>query len=167
MKTVKEIVKIQPVQHGNKLDQYLKKDLAIYRNDEDKTYELSIYKGKLTKTVIATNIAKLKKSFPALPTDFYEILTDRLIDNKFNDERLTAAINNLIDTCIYPTPTIAQIINYDKRIKLLTYNEVVRNDLMPYYVSVKIYEGQKKPLYASKEDFERYRLEKWKPIKKQ
>jgi len=69
-------------------------------------------------------VVELKNAFPSLPIGFYDILHDRLVDNKFSDTRLKDAVKNLIDTCVYPTPTIANIISWDKRIKLFSYNEM-------------------------------------------
>jgi len=36
------------------------------------------------------------------------------------------SITNVIDTCIYPTPTIAQFISWDKKIKVHTYDEMLK-----------------------------------------
>ena len=77
---------------------------------------VSIYKGVLTTQGIIEGVAIIKKSFPSLPVDFYDILIDRLKANGFNDDRLKAAVVHVIDTCVYPTPTIANFISYDKKI---------------------------------------------------
>ena len=39
--------------------------------------------------------------------------------------RFVNAINHVIDTCKYPTPTIADFIGYDKQIKLYSYDEML------------------------------------------
>ena len=88
--------------------------------------ELSIYKGTLSTPCVIKNITRIKNAFPSLPEGFYEIFSDRLINDGFNDERLTDAVNYVIDTCIYPTPTIAQFISFDKRIKIYRYLEIVK-----------------------------------------
>ena len=94
-------------------------------NLEQKT-EISLYKGELTTPVVIQSIARIKKSFPSLPVGFYEVLSERLKDNGFSDERLMDSIKNVIDTCVYPTPTIAQFISWDKRIKVYTYEEMLK-----------------------------------------
>lgn len=87
--------------------------------------DISIYKGELTQKNIVSNVAIIKKSFPSLPTGFYDVLIDRLKANEFSDQRLNDAVNHVIDTCIYPTPTIANFISFDKKIKTYTYNQVI------------------------------------------
>lgn len=88
-------------------------------------YSLSIYNGELTTECIVKQVKKLKQAFPSLPKGFYDVLTDRIQELGFCDKRLTAAVNNLIDTCTYPTPTIANLITWDRRIKLYTYMQMV------------------------------------------
>jgi len=53
---------------------------------------------------------KIKKAFPSLSGDFYDILCERIKENNFSDKELINAINHVIDTCIYPVPTIANFI---------------------------------------------------------
>ena len=95
--------------------------------------KVSVYKGELTPKCLVENMAVLKKSFPSLPGGFYDILVDRIKENGFSDERLRAAISNVIDTCIYPTPTIANIISFDRHVKLNTYEEMLKkmNEIGP------------------------------------
>lgn len=69
-------------------------------------------------------MARLRKAFPQLPAGFFEILLDRVEGTGFTDKRLTDAVNNLIDNFNYPNPTIANIIGFDKRVKLLTYSQL-------------------------------------------
>ena len=88
--------------------------------------EISLYKGSLSIPCIIKNTTRIKSSFPALPEGFYEIFSERIKDCEFTDERLNDAVNNVIDTCVYPTPTIAQFISWDKRIKIYKYPEIVK-----------------------------------------
>ena len=88
--------------------------------------EISTYKGPLTGKVLFGEIAKIQAAFSALPKEFYDILSSRLADNGFTDDRLKDAVNHVIDNCIYPTPTIAQFISFDKRIKVYKYPEIVK-----------------------------------------
>jgi len=85
---------------------------------------ISIYKGELTTKEVINQGIKIKAAFPGLPQSFYDILWDRLKAHNFNDEKLKDAVDNLIDTCIYPLPTIANLVSFDKRVKLYTYNEL-------------------------------------------
>lgn len=97
-----------------------KTSVAIQEN------ELSVYAGELTPNCIIHNVVKIKKSFPTLPEGFYEIFADRIKENGFTDARLNDAVNNVIDNCIYPTPTIGQFISFDKRIKIYKYHDVIK-----------------------------------------
>lgn len=74
---------------------------------------------------------KIKKSFPSLEAEFYDILCDRLKENEVTDNELTEAVNHVIDTCIYPTPTIAQFITYiqDKRDSIPTFHFINTDDI--------------------------------------
>jgi hypothetical protein len=88
--------------------------------------EISTYKGELTTECIIRNTSAIRKSFPNLPIDFFDVFTDRVKANGFTDERLNDAVGHVIDTCIYPTPTIAQFISWDKKIKVFTYEEMLK-----------------------------------------
>jgi len=128
---------------------------------------MSIYNDELTTQNTINGTVKLKKSFPALTKEFFDMFADRIKDNKFTDQRLNDSINYVIDNCIYPTPSIAQFISFDKRIKLYTYHDMVRmNDqtqvAFKSYRPVKIY-GINKPMYANINDIEVYKLERWDP----
>lgn len=88
--------------------------------------ELSLYKGVLSTPCVIAEVSKIKFAFPSLPEGFYEIFSQRIVDNGFNDDRLKDAVNHVIDTCIYPTPTIAQFISWDKKVKVYKYPEIVK-----------------------------------------
>jgi hypothetical protein len=88
--------------------------------------ELSIYKGELTAQCLVSSVATIKKSFPSLPIGFYDVFIDRLKANNFSDDRLIDAVAHVIDTCLYPTPTIANFISFDKRVKTYTYAQYTK-----------------------------------------
>lgn len=146
------------MQHGMKSEQSLK--------SISETSRISIFKGELTKLCIAESIAKMKKTFPALRHEFYDVLADRLKANGFSDSRLNAAVNHVIDTCTYPQPTIANIISYDVKIKLHTYNEIVAMaephiNIFENYKPIKT-KDMVKPMYAHINDIKKYKLEIYK-----
>jgi hypothetical protein len=87
--------------------------------------EISIYKDNLLTSCIVKNIAKIKSAFPSLPKGFYEIFSERITEDNFTSDRLTDAVNFVIDNCTYPTPTVAQFISFDKRVKVYKYPEIV------------------------------------------
>lgn len=79
---------------------------------------LSVYTGELKpQTVLGSIQEKIKATFPALSTDFFDIFMERVKDKGFTDQRLKDAVNHVDDTCPYPTPTLANFLSFDKRIK--------------------------------------------------
>jgi hypothetical protein len=99
---------------------------SVLQISENGEFSISEYKDTLTTENIIKQVAKIKYSFPTLPSEFFEIFTDRIKDKGFTDKRLNDAVNNVIDNCIYPSPTIAQFIAFDKRIKLNTYQDMLK-----------------------------------------
>ena len=71
------------------------------------------------------NIVNLKRAFPKLPEGWYKLLEEMIDEEKFTDQRFTDAVKNLIKNCLYPEPTIANILSFDKMSKLYTYNELL------------------------------------------
>lgn len=69
--------------------------------------------------------AKMQVIFPKLEKEFFIILTERILKNKFTEQRLKDSISYLIDNFKYQTPSIADIINFDKKVKLYSYNEIL------------------------------------------
>jgi len=127
------------------------------------TNEISIYKGTLTTPCIIKNIAKIKNAFPALPEGFYEVFSDRMEANGFCDDRLTDAINNVIDNCIYPTPTIAQFISFDRRFKVYHYEEMLKlsdemgSEIWLSYDAIK-FPDREKNVWVRVDDIKKYNL---------
>lgn len=109
----------------NQLVQLASKSWNLLPEQKQSTNEISLYKGQLTTQRLIEGVAIIQKSFPSLPIGFYEIFKERIKANNFTDERLMDAISNVIDTCVYPTPTIAQFISWDKKIKIYTYPEII------------------------------------------
>lgn len=124
---------------------------------------VSIYKDSLTQEHLTKEIVRLKKSFPQLPIEFYDILLDRLKANGFTNQRLTDAMNNLIDHFTYPMPTIANIISFDKRVKLYNYYEiiemVIQNGIKVWDNFKPVKSNSKQRLYAEMKDIIQYKLE--------
>ena len=120
---------------------------------------ISIYSGELTKEGMVEAIKTIKSSFPTLPDSFYVILTDRVRDNGFSDQRLLDAVKHVIDNCVYPQPTIAQFISYDAKIKTYSYHEAFDNGaetLKPVRLP-----NRNKPVWVRFDDIEKYNLLLW------
>ncbi len=136
---------------------------------ENKDNQLSLYQpGKVTSKTLADCIIEVKKAFPKLPVGWYDVLERMLDDEKFSDKRLIDATKNLIKNCVYPEPTIANIISFDRTIKVFTYNELLtvskdysaeqRGEHLNNFEKVDFY-GQER--WAKKEDVIRFNLSKW------
>jgi hypothetical protein len=103
-------------------------------NAEQPKNELSLYgEGRVSAECFALNIVKLKQAFPELPNGFYDLLETMLDEEKFTNQRLDDSVKNLIKTCVYPKPTIANILGYDKRAILYTWDELgkISSDYSP------------------------------------
>jgi hypothetical protein len=122
--------------------------------------EISVYKGILTTPAVIKNIAKIKKSFPTLPIGFYEVFTERLKANNFCDERLKDAVNHVIENCIYPTPTIAQFLTWDRRIEVFTYEQMLKkwDDGMGESYETIQFPDREKPVWVHVNDIKMYNL---------
>jgi len=123
--------------------------------------EISLYKGGLKTQTIIDSVAKIKKAFPLLPLSFYDVFMDRIKANKFCDERLIDAVNFVIDNCIYPAPTIAQFISFDKRMKTFTYEQMLKmkeelgEGIWDNYKAVRLV-GMVKHVWIHVNDIEKY-----------
>ena len=123
--------------------------------------EVSIYKGTLTERCIVESVATIKKAFPALPLSFYDVFMDML--EGFTDDRLRDAVRNVISTCVYPQPTIAQFISFDKRIKVYTYSQYCKlcdEGTGKNYHPVAIGENTH-PVWVHENDINQYNLKLW------
>lgn len=88
-------------------------------------YEISLYdKEVIEPKDIAVEMARLKTAFPKQNEAFFNLLAERLIKNGFSKTRLRDAVNHTIDDFAYKELNISDIVKFDKRIKLYTYNEV-------------------------------------------
>ena len=123
-------------------------------------YEISIYIGESTVKGRATAVSFIKDAFPSLDVGFHKILAQRVTQLEISDERFVDAVNYVIDNCVYPTPTIANFISYDKKIRSLNYAQLINVEeyLRPLYKAVRIGDLDK-PMYAVENDIKEYKLE--------
>lgn len=90
----------------------------------DGGHGLSLYKaGKLSPEIIVQSQLRLHAVFPRMGEDFFNLLTERLIENNFSDQKLTDATNHLIDNFQYKELNIADILRFDRAKKIYTYSE--------------------------------------------
>jgi hypothetical protein len=133
-------------------------------SQQDNNYSLSIYKkGKVSAKCIVSEFKRIKAAFPQLPKDFYDILSERIKANEFTDKKLTDAVDNLVDSYVYPNPPISSIISFDTKVRLYTYPEIIGlvneygKGVWDLYKPVKSI--KKKRLYAKIDDIDRFKLE--------
>ena len=126
-------------------------------NDE---YSITTYTGELTQENVVRNFARIKACFPAISPEFYKILLERLKEKGFSDERLSDSVNNLIYNFQYPNPTLANILSFDRKVKILDYNQVCKligkheatfNDFSKIYIDEKMF-------YVRKSEKEFYKI---------
>lgn len=84
-----------------------------------------VNRTKISERTIMLCINRLSEAFPNIRTNFVSLLVDRAQDNGMNDEQLLESVNEVIDTCHYPTPTIADFIGKNKNRKLYTYAQLI------------------------------------------
>jgi hypothetical protein len=123
---------------------------------------MSVYNDNLKIENIIKEIARIKLAFPTLSEEFYDIFLDRIKENEFTNNKLHDAINNVIDNCIYPLPTIAQFLTFDKEIKMYNYSQILKiqqdtGQAFKCYRPIK--SNYKIILWASLEDIEKYKLQ--------
>lgn len=88
---------------------------------------VSLYKGETVKPRdLAASLSRLMFAFPKMSNEFFDILSERVVANKFTTKRLNDAINHLIDNFNYKELNIADIIKFDKKVKLYSYNDVCK-----------------------------------------
>ena len=82
------------------------------------------------------------------------------LEKGFSDERLSDSVNNLIDNFQYPNPTLANILSFDRKVKILDYNQVCTligkheatfNDFSKIYIDEKMF-------YVRKSEKEFYKI---------
>lgn len=78
-------------------------------------------------------VKSIKLAFPELTPGFYEILIKRIRANGFSNKRFERSVQHVIDNCLYPRPTIAEFLKYDRSVEIFSYDKVLQilNDTGP------------------------------------
>lgn len=89
--------------------------------------ELSEYYGLQPATIdqIKNECKKLQACFPQMQPAMMGVMIDRIMSKKMPYAQVKDAVNNIIDNFKYPVPTVADVISWDKKVKLYTHAEVV------------------------------------------
>jgi len=87
--------------------------------------EISLYTDPpATTDQVKFEVKKLLSAFPDIDNNYIIVLIDRLLANRFTYQRVCDAISHVIDTCNYKRPMVAEIVSFDQKKKLYTYNEM-------------------------------------------
>lgn len=132
-------------------------NILIRRKDH---FEISAYTGGQTENIQTECTIRIKAAFPQLDTGFYTVLMERVKDLKIPDKRLVAAVKHVIDNCEYPTPTIAQFIKFDRKVKLYTYDQYTKLEAKKFYKAVRLGDLPQ-PMWAHVNDIQEYKLQLW------
>ena len=137
--------------------------------EKAKKNEISIYRdGSVKATTLMACVSELKKAFPKLPIGWYDVLERMLDEEGFTNQRLIDATKALIRTCPYPEPAIANIIGFDKNVKVYSYNDLLehkkdasateRRAYLESFGRINFYGLLR---YARVEDIKAYNLPQW------
>ena len=86
---------------------------------------ISLYTGApAAPAEILTACRKLATAFPNRELEFFNLLAERMVANRFTAERLRDAIGHVLDNFVFKDLNIAGVIRYDRRCQLLTHSEV-------------------------------------------
>lgn len=149
---------------------------SLQQNDssEKVSNKLSIYgKGEVSTECLAKGKKIIKASKPELPNDWYDVLDYMIERNGFTNQRFMDAVEVMITTCVYPKPSHADILSYDKFIDAYTWEELLtkvkdasneyRGKYLQSFIRI-IHYGEER--WCKKEDAIKYKLELWqKPIR--
>lgn len=72
---------------------------------------------------IAVSMYRLRTAFPNMENGFFNILAERVAANRFTSKRLADAVNHLIDNFGYKNILVSDLIRFDKKVRLYTYEE--------------------------------------------
>jgi hypothetical protein len=125
--------------------------------------ELSIFKGSISKAVMAEQLNRIKSHFPSVDEKYLTELKEDFIRYKFSNERIIESVDNVIRTCKYPSPLMSNFLTFDKIIKFYTYaqfsDKIINKDKTLYktHTMVKL-SCQENGVYVKNEDIDKYGL---------
>ena len=98
---------------------------AGFPEGRDGTAGVSLYAGDpATPGEVAVAMARLRAAFPRMAPEFFNLLAERVVERGFTAARLRDAVNETLDGFRYRELSIADIIGYDRRLRLYSYKEV-------------------------------------------
>jgi hypothetical protein len=147
---------------------------SILRNSTPANTELTLQDGRISLYTdppaddrdIIRAIANIKRAFPSLPIGFYDTFDDRVRAKLFSKQRLTDAVDFVIDNCVYPTPTIANFVSFDRTVEFKTYDQICKiaindPDIWNQYSAIR-FPDMPQVVWIFNNDVIKYKLEKYK-----
>ena len=96
----------------------------IQRKQDTGEFEISIYCDKIAdKQEIKKGLNRLMGAFPKMEKEFWLILAERISANNFTSERLKQSVEHILDNFQYKELNIADVIKFDRRVKLYSGKE--------------------------------------------
>ena len=145
------------VQQKDSLELQLNTSETKYSNEEGDF--LTIYNDiPLKISDWKEGIKQLRAAFPKIEDSWFDLLTTKMKEKKFTQKQFNDAIDNVISTCKYPTPQIANIINYQKGVRIISRERFLREtkdeskEFRSYFVGINV-NGEL--FYANKHELER------------
>lgn len=109
-----------PVRIGDSLPQVLRK----LTESDQQCSEVSLYNDpKATEKHVTDECKRLAVAFPSITPQMIAVMMQRIQAKGMTGKQVTDAINNVIDNFKYPCPTVADIVGWDKKVKLYTHDE--------------------------------------------
>jgi hypothetical protein len=96
-------------------------DLSLNTSLEISAYEPSAP----TAPVLAWAVKTLRACYPETNPAIFDVILNRIKENQWGDKRIKDAINYLIDNHIYKSINPANVMSFDKKKKLYTYNQKI------------------------------------------
>ena len=131
--------------------------------DDDGNTKLSLYKDSpLRESTYKAGEGMLKTAFNNFDDKMSILLLDQTAELGFTNKRFMDAVRSVIKNHKYPTITIGEILNHDKKINLRTYEQVSKeqkefgNTIWEYYKPVDI---KGKCYYVHKRELEQHDIE--------
>lgn len=122
---IAEILSLAQMETKNSCEISLRESPGAIMKNSNGEMSVSLYNGRSADpNEIAVGMKRLKVAFPKMGNEFFNLLAERVMDNGFSSERLKHAINHVLDNFQYKELNISDIIRFDKRVRLYSYNEV-------------------------------------------
>lgn len=98
--------------------------LNTIKRTETNELQISLYVDNLAgPKEVAIAVKKLSTAFKNEGKGFWNLLAERIMANNFTEKRLADAVGNVLDNFRYKELNIADVISFDRRVKLYSARE--------------------------------------------